>query len=193
MKAMILVAGLGTRLRPLTNTVPKCMVQLAGKPVLLHTIEWCRDSGIREFVLNPCHLREVVTSFFGDGRRFGVQIHYSFEESPLGTAGGVKQAARFFTEPFLVFPSLLNRGAGLYGHRLTEQERLWAIDRPQDLARAERELEQMRIADCGLRNQSGGLSLESKVQSQLDWGGAGNAEGRRKNVECRSGNVKRET
>ena len=105
MKAMILIAGSGTRLRPLTDRLPKCMVPIAGKPVLLHTIEWCRDYGIREIVLNPCHLAEVITGYFGDGRQLGVQIHYSIEEHPLGTAGGVKQAARFFeaNEPFLVW------------------------------------------------------------------------------------------
>ena len=104
-KAILLIAGLGTRLRPLTDTVPKCMVPVAGKPVLLHTIEWCRGFGIRDFVLNPCHLPEAVMSFFGDGRDFGVRIQYSQEASPLGTAGGVKRAARFLDsdQPFLVW------------------------------------------------------------------------------------------
>jgi NDP-sugar pyrophosphorylase family protein len=103
MKAMILIAGSGTRLRPLTNSIPKCMVPISGKPVLLHTIEWCRDFGIEEFVLNPCHLPEVVTAYFGDGRRFGVHIQYSPEERALGTAGAVKRAARHFDGPFLVW------------------------------------------------------------------------------------------
>ena len=65
MKGMILIAGRGTRLRPLTDRIPKCMVPIAGKPVLQHTIEWCRGFGINEFVLNPCYLPEAITSFFG--------------------------------------------------------------------------------------------------------------------------------
>jgi NDP-sugar pyrophosphorylase family protein len=103
MKAMMLIAGSGTRLRPLTNHLPKCMVPVAGKPVLQHAIEWCRGFGIQEFVLNPCYLPEVVTSYFGDGRRFGVHIHYSPEQEALGTAGAVKRAARHFDGPFLVW------------------------------------------------------------------------------------------
>jgi NDP-sugar pyrophosphorylase family protein len=105
MKAILLVAGAGRRLRPLTDTVPKCMVPIAGKPVLQHTIEWCRSLGIEEFVLNPCYLPQVITAHFGDGRQLGVRIHYSVEESPLGTAGGVRRAVRFLGdhEPFLVW------------------------------------------------------------------------------------------
>src|SRR6185503_21073808 len=95
MKAMLLVAGAGRRLRPLTDMVPKCMVTVAGKPILQHTIEWCRSFGIKEFVLNPCYLPHVITAHFGDGRQFGVRIHYSVEESPLGTAGGARRAVRF--------------------------------------------------------------------------------------------------
>ena len=87
MKAMILIAGSGTRLRPLTNAIPKCMVPIAGKPVLLHTIEWCRGFGIEEFVLNPCHLPEVVTAYFGDGGRFGVHIEYSPRSGRSGPQG----------------------------------------------------------------------------------------------------------
>lgn len=102
-KAMILAAGGGTRLRPLTESIPKCMVPLGGKPLLEHTIEWLRQHGVIELVVNLCHLPDVVMNHFGDGSQWGVHITYSLERKPLGTAGGVRNVADFFDDPFFVW------------------------------------------------------------------------------------------
>jgi NDP-sugar pyrophosphorylase family protein len=102
-KAMILAAGQGTRLRPLTENIPKCMVPIAGKPLLEHTVEWLHRHGVVELVINLCHLPEAIVKHFGDGRQWGVHITYSLEPEPLGTAGGVRNAARFFDGPFFVW------------------------------------------------------------------------------------------
>jgi NDP-sugar pyrophosphorylase family protein len=91
MKAFILAAGLGTRLRSLGLNLPKVMVPVGGKPLLEHHLELFRGQGIREFIINLHYLPERVTEYFGDGRRFGVQITYSVEPALLGTAGAVKK------------------------------------------------------------------------------------------------------
>jgi NDP-sugar pyrophosphorylase family protein len=101
---MLLAAGAGTRLRPLTERVPKCMVPVAGKPLLEHTIIWLRASGITEIAVNLCYLPEAVMDTFGDGSAWGVRLTYSLEEQALGTAGGVKKMAWFFDDgPFVVW------------------------------------------------------------------------------------------
>jgi NDP-sugar pyrophosphorylase family protein len=99
MKAMLLAAGLGTRLRPLTDRLPKCMVPVAGKPVLQWNIEWLRSQGVTELVVNLHHYPESVTGYFGDGRAFGVRLEYSYEPELLGTAGALWGARRFLSAP----------------------------------------------------------------------------------------------
>jgi mannose-1-phosphate guanylyltransferase len=102
-KAMLLAAGLGTRLRPLTDNLPKCMVLMAGKPVLQHNVEWLRSEGVVDLVVNLHHCPESVVDHFGDGSGFGVRIRYSYEPELLGTAGAVWAARRFFSQDrFLV-------------------------------------------------------------------------------------------
>ena len=91
MKAFILAAGLGTRLRSLGLDVPKVMVPIGGKPLLEHHLELFRRQGIREFIVNLHYLPEKITDYFGDGRKFGVSITYSHEPELLGTAGAVKK------------------------------------------------------------------------------------------------------
>jgi NDP-sugar pyrophosphorylase family protein len=102
-KAMILAAGQGTRLRPLTDRVPKCMVPVGGRPVLGHIIEWLRRYGVTDIIINLHHLPQVVTDHFGDGSKWGMRITYSFEKKLLGTAGGVKNVEWFFSGPFFVW------------------------------------------------------------------------------------------
>jgi mannose-1-phosphate guanylyltransferase len=102
MKAMILAAGEGTRLRPLTATCPKPMLPLGGRPVLEHTLAWLHAYGVREVAINLHHLPQVIRDHFGDGERFGVRITYSLEEELLGTAGAVRRLEDFFRETFLV-------------------------------------------------------------------------------------------
>ncbi len=92
MQAVVLVGGEGTRLRPLTYAVPKPMAPLLGRPFIGWIIERLREAGVDEVILSCCYLPEAIESHFGDGRRFGVDLHYVFEEEPLGTAGAVKNA-----------------------------------------------------------------------------------------------------
>jgi NDP-sugar pyrophosphorylase family protein len=103
MKAVLLAAGKGTRLRPLTDEKPKVMIPIAGKPILEHHVEHLAGAGIREIFINLHHLPERVMSHFGDGRKWGVRIRYSFEPEILGTAGAVKKIeAELRGGPFLV-------------------------------------------------------------------------------------------
>ena len=102
MNAMVLAAGQGTRLDPLTRTLAKPMVPVGGRPVLEHTIGWLRDHGVRRVAVNLHHRPESIRDHFGDGSRFGVEIRYSEEPELLGTAGGVKRLEPFFEDPFLV-------------------------------------------------------------------------------------------
>ena len=100
---MLLAAGLGTRLRPLTEQTPKCMVMVAGKPVLQRNIEWLKSQGILEMVVNLHQHSDQVTGYFGDGGRFGVKLHYSYEPQMMGTAGALWMARDFFSDgPFWV-------------------------------------------------------------------------------------------
>ena len=103
MKAMLLAAGEGRRLRPLTDSIPKCMLPIQGKPILEHNIAWLRRCGITELVINLFHLPRVIQEHFGDGRHWGVHITWSAESTRLGTAGGVKRVGDFFDGPFLVW------------------------------------------------------------------------------------------
>ena len=104
MKAFILAAGLGTRLRSLGLELPKVMVPVGGKPLLEHHLELFRRQGIRELIVNLHYLPEKITSYFGDGSGYGVKITYSRESELLGTAGAVKKMEReLLDETFLVF------------------------------------------------------------------------------------------
>ena len=102
MKAIILAGGMGKRMRPLTDTVPKPMVLVADKPILQWQMDWMKGSGVQEFVLCVGHLKEKIIEFFGDGSRFGVRVDYVIEEEPLGTAGALRNALPHFpqSEPF---------------------------------------------------------------------------------------------
>jgi NDP-sugar pyrophosphorylase family protein len=103
MKAFILAAGLGTRLRSLGLNLPKVMVPIGGQPLLQHHLEWLRQQGITEVVINLHYLPQTITDYFGDGRAFGVTITYSHEPEILGTAGGVKKMEPLLRNaPFLV-------------------------------------------------------------------------------------------
>ena len=104
MKAFILAAGLGTRLRSLGLDLPKVMVPVGGKPLLEHHIELFKRQGIREFIVNLHYLPEKITGYFGDGAKFGVKIVYSHEPELLGTAGAVKKMEQELHEgAFIVF------------------------------------------------------------------------------------------
>ena len=103
MKAMIFAAGLGTRLKPLTDHMPKALVPVAGKPMLEHVIEKLKASGFNEIVINVHHFGNQIIDFLKEKDNFGIQIWISDEtEELLDTGGGIKKAAHFFDEPFLV-------------------------------------------------------------------------------------------
>ena len=103
MKAMILAAGIGERLYPITKNIPKCMVDIGGKPLIEHQINWLRDNGIKEIAINLYHLPEKITEFLGNGSKLGVKIRYSHEKKLMGTAGGVKRIDDFFDDLFMVY------------------------------------------------------------------------------------------
>jgi mannose-1-phosphate guanylyltransferase len=103
MKAMVMAAGLGTRLRPLTYEVPKPMVPVVNRPVLEHILELLPRQGFGEVIANLHWFPETIRERFGDGSSLGVDLTYSYEEELLGTAGGVRNVAEFFgSDPFLV-------------------------------------------------------------------------------------------
>src|ERR1700757_2653180 len=91
-KAVMLAGGLGTRMRPITETVPKPMITVAGKPFLQHQLELLSRAGITRALLLVAYLGEQIQEYFGDGARFGCKVSYSFERSPLGTGGALKNA-----------------------------------------------------------------------------------------------------
>jgi mannose-1-phosphate guanylyltransferase len=104
MKAMILAAGKGTRVRPLTYDLPKPMIPLLGKPVMAYLVEHLRKHGVTEIMVNVSYLHEKIEEYFGEGEQFGVQIGYSFEgyirdgevvPEPIGSAGGMKKIQEF--------------------------------------------------------------------------------------------------
>jgi len=99
----ILAGGLATRLRPVTEKIPKSLVNVAGKPFLAHQLELLRARGIRRAVLCLGHLGEMIQSDFGDGRRYGVRLDYSFDGPKLlGTGGAIKRALPLLGEEFFV-------------------------------------------------------------------------------------------
>lgn len=104
MKAMILAAGRGERMQPLTDHTPKPLLAVAGKPLIVHHLEALRTAGITELVINTGHLGEQLPAALGDGRQWGVQIVYSPEPpEALETGGGIFQALPLLgLEPFLV-------------------------------------------------------------------------------------------
>ncbi|NQT73018.1 MAG: nucleotidyltransferase family protein [Chloroflexi bacterium] len=109
-QAMILAAGEGTRLRPLTLKIPKVLLPIGGRPLLEYILSWLRLQGITEVAINLHHKPEAVIAYFGAGESFGVKITYSVEDPVLGTAGALSKLRHYFTETFLV----------IYGDILTD-------------------------------------------------------------------------
>ncbi|WLQ13894.1 nucleotidyltransferase family protein [Hahella aquimaris] len=106
MRAMILAAGLGTRMRPLTENLPKPLLQAGDKSLIEHIIDALKRAGVTELVINHAWHGDKLKQFLGDGSSFGVSIHYSPEGSPLETAGGIKKALPLLDDgadsPFVV-------------------------------------------------------------------------------------------
>jgi NDP-sugar pyrophosphorylase family protein len=108
MKAMILGAGIGSRLDPLTRSLPKPLVPVVGKPVMGHLIDLLRRHGVTDIMVNVQYLGQKIIDTIGNGHSYGVPVHYSVEDQLWGDAGGVKRVEAFFREgvpadePFLV-------------------------------------------------------------------------------------------
>jgi MurNAc alpha-1-phosphate uridylyltransferase len=103
MKAMLLAAGRGERLRPLTDDIPKALVEAGGKPLIAWHLERLARAGFREAVINVSHLGERILERLGDGARYGLRLHYSRERERLETAGGIANALPLLgREPFLL-------------------------------------------------------------------------------------------
>ncbi len=103
MKAMILAAGLGTRLRPLTDSMPKPLLPVGGTPLIVWNLLMLRAGGIREVMINLHYLGSMIEEALGDGSRWDMRIRYSHEPELLGTGGGLKTAEWFFDgQPFFV-------------------------------------------------------------------------------------------
>jgi mannose-1-phosphate guanylyltransferase len=103
MKAMVMAAGLGTRLRPLTYEIPKPLVPVANRPIMEHILALLSRHDLTEVVANLHFFPETIRSRFGDGSELGIELTYSYEEELLGTAGGVRNVREFFgSEPFCV-------------------------------------------------------------------------------------------
>src|SRR3954453_10252039 len=102
MKAVVMAGGEGTRLRPLTSNQPKPMVPVCGKPCIEHIVELLRLHDVTDIVVTLAFLPQVIRGYLGDGSSLGVTLEYSVEESPLGTAGSVKNAQELLDETFVV-------------------------------------------------------------------------------------------
>ncbi|ACB39439.1 nucleotidyltransferase family protein [Pyrobaculum neutrophilum] len=102
MRAVILAGGFGRRLAPLTNEVPKPLVPVAGKPILVWQIEWLKRQGVTDIVLAVGYLRHKIFEALGDGRKYGVRLFYSVEEEPLGTGGAIKNAAPYISDDVFI-------------------------------------------------------------------------------------------
>lgn len=99
---LILAGGKGTRLKPITDEIPKPLLPIQGKPVVEYTIDLFKKYGITTVLLSIGHLGEKIKDYFGDGKQFGVKIIYIEEETPQGTAGPLRLAKKYLTETFVM-------------------------------------------------------------------------------------------
>lgn len=153
MKAMILAAGRGERLRPLTDSLPKPLVEVAGKPLIVYHIEKLAAAGFTEIVINHAWLGHKLVELLGDGRKWQVSIQYSEETSALETGGGIKQALTLLgDEAFLVIngdifidelPEIKPLEAGTLAH-------LWLVDNPLQHPHGDFALQEGRVCEQGL-------------------------------------------
>lgn len=152
MKAMILAAGRGERMRPLTDLLPKPLLAVGGKPLIVHHIEKLKAAGVTELVINHAWLGYKLVESLGDGRALGVTIHWSAEESALETAGGIVQALPLLgSEPFLVING--DTWLDLDYHTLVSQPlgddlaHLWLVPNPPQHPSGDFALQEGRVVD----------------------------------------------
>jgi len=153
MRAMILAAGRGERMRPLTDQLPKPLLSVGGQPLIVHHIRKLQAAGVTQLVINHAWLGDKLLAALGDGSALGVSIHWSAEgESGLETAGGIRQALPLLgSEPFLVingdiwlacdYQAFVSQSLdGVDGH-------LWLVDNPPQHPHGDFALEQGRVVD----------------------------------------------
>ncbi|MEM0313568.1 MAG: sugar phosphate nucleotidyltransferase [Candidatus Bathyarchaeia archaeon] len=124
MKAVVLAAGEGSRLRPLTLTRPKHMISVGGKPILEHCLCALRDTGIREVILVVHYMADVIRRYFGSGEKFGLKIEYTYQEEVIGTGNAIGAAEPLVKEDFVLVygdllftPEALKRAFELYSRK----------------------------------------------------------------------------
>ena len=150
MKAMILAAGRGERMRPLTDATPKPLLTIGGKYLILWSIFRLKQTGIIDLVVNTSHLAGQIKSALGDGAQFGVRITYSFEREALETAGGIAWALPLLDDqPFLVINSDVYSDYDFAG--LTQHAQTLSANRPAHLVLVDNP-EHHRQGDFGLRD-----------------------------------------
>ncbi|UBO74928.1 N-acetylmuramate alpha-1-phosphate uridylyltransferase MurU [Aeromonas rivuli] len=152
MKAMILAAGRGERMRPLTDTVPKPLLRVGGKPLIVHHLEKLKAAGISEVVINHAWLGDKLVAALGDGSDVGVQIAWSAEAAALETAGGIVQALPLLGDgPFLVINGDTWLGmdyAPLVSQSLGDDlAHLWLVPNPPQHPQGDFSLEGDRVLD----------------------------------------------
>ena len=100
---VILAGGLATRLRPVTEKIPKALVNVGGKPFIDHQLRLMRSYGFRNVIISAWYRGEMIQEYVGDGERFGLKVDYVFDgDQPLGTAGAVRKVLEFLNDPFFV-------------------------------------------------------------------------------------------
>ncbi len=185
MKAMILAAGRGTRVQPLTHRLPKPMIPVVGKPVMEYLIEELALHGFREIMINVSHQAHQIESYFGDGRKWGVDIGYSFEghieegevvAEPVGSAGGIKRIQEFGS--FFDDTTLVVCGDAIIDLDLTAAVRKhWASGAKASIVTLE--VERARVSDYGVvvSDESGQItsfqekpSVEEAQSTQVNTG-----------------------
>ncbi len=137
LQAVLLIGGFGTRLRPLTDRLPKSMVPVINRPAIEHTIAYLKQFGIRDIILTLNYLPEIIRDSLGDGERYGVNLVYCMEEEPLGTAGAVKNTeAHLNGGTFVVLNgdvfSVLDIGGMLDHHRAHKAVATIALHQVED-------------------------------------------------------------
>jgi MurNAc alpha-1-phosphate uridylyltransferase len=151
MKAMILAAGRGERMRPLTDHTPKPLLPVAGKPLIQHHIERLAAAGFKQLVINHAHLGEQIEQTLGDGRSWGVQIQYSAESPALETGGGIFRALPLLgPDPFLVVNGDVWTDVDfsrLRTHALTGLAHLVLVNNPEHNPQGDFLLQQDRLLD----------------------------------------------
>jgi MurNAc alpha-1-phosphate uridylyltransferase len=156
MKAMILAAGRGVRMRPLTDTTPKSLLAVGGKPLIVRQLEKLARAGFTEAVIDHAHLGEMIEATLGDGSRYGLSIRYSPEREALETAGGIALALPLLgAEPFLVINADIYSDydfSALAGLDLQDRlAHLVLVDNPPQHPRGDFALDAGRVREAGER------------------------------------------